>query len=50
MRLEMSIAKFEFSFPELRKAVEIFQKDRIQAFDALVDGVKMRLQRLLIKF
>jgi putative transposase len=40
MRLEMSIAKFEFSFPELRKAVEIFQKDRIQAFDALVDGVK----------
>ena len=40
MRFEMSIAKFELSFPELRKAVDIFQKDRIKAFDALVDGVK----------
>lgn len=40
MRIAMSIAKFEISFPELRKALEAFQKDRIQAFDALVDGAK----------
>jgi putative transposase len=40
MRIEMSIAKFEFSFPELRKAVNAFQRDRVQAFEVLVDGVK----------
>jgi putative transposase len=40
MRIEMSIAKFEFSFPELRKAVEAFQKDRVQSFESIVDGVR----------
>ena len=40
MRIEMSIAKFEFSFPELRKAVEAFQRDRVQAFEAMVEGVR----------
>jgi putative transposase len=41
MRIEMSIAKFEFSFPELKKSLEAFQKDRVQAFEAMVDGVKL---------
>lgn len=40
MRIDMSIAKFEFSFPELKKAVEAFQKDRIKAFDQMIDGAK----------
>ena len=40
MRIEMSIAKFEFSFPELRKAVDAFHRDRIQAFEAVVEGVR----------
>ena len=40
MRINMSIAKFEFSFPELVKAVEAFQKDRVKAFDLMIDGAR----------
>ena len=40
MRINMSIAKFEFSFPELMKAVEAFQKDRVKAFDLMIDGAR----------
>ena len=36
-----------FCFPELRKAVESFQKDRIQAFEAMVDGVKLAISASL---
>lgn len=43
----MSIAKFEFSFPELRTAVEAFQKDRIKAFDAMVEGVRVAVSNSL---
>ena len=35
-----------FCFPELRKAVKSFQKDRIQAFEVMVDGVKLAEQWL----
>lgn len=37
----MSIAKFEFSFPELKTAVEAFQKDRMKAFEQLIHGVRV---------
>lgn len=47
MRILMSIAKFEFSFPELRSAVEAFQKDRIKAFETVVEGVKTAVAQSL---
>ena len=47
MRLDMSIVKFEISFPELKQALEKFTNDRLEAFDHMLQGIRQGASEVL---
>ncbi len=47
MRFGLSIVKFEFSVPELKKTVELFAHNRLAAFESVVTESRRSVQELI---